>query len=355
MKIKDIKFSKENLDLIRPYTISYKTVTAVENLILEITLENGMYGMGASNPSKYVVGQDVNESFQDLQQADLDWLIGRDIRTMHQLCFEVKQKFAGKIGIITAFDLALHDAFSKYLDIPLVKYLGQKMKELPTSITIGIKNVEETLKEAQEYIDREFSVLKVKLGASLEEDLERLVKLREVYGSSVTIRIDANQGYSVEDLIVFHEKTKNLEIELVEQPLKANQIEEMKSLPEEIRKTIAADESLVGTESALSLVSGQKACGIFNIKLMKCGGVTYAKEICTIAENSGIDLMWGCNDESIISISAALHASFSSASTKYIDLDGSLDLAKDVVSGGFTIEKGWMRMNGKAGLGVEKL
>ena len=77
--------------------------------------------------------------------------------------------------------------------------------------------------------------------------------------------------------------------------------------------------------------------------------------IAEIARLGGIDLMWGCNDESIISITAALHTAFASRKTKYIDLDGSLDLAKDFVTGGFHLKDGIMSPTGKIGLGVEKI
>ena len=66
---------------------------------------------------------------------------------------------------------------------------------------------------------------------------------------------------------------------------------------------------------------------------MKCGGIAPAKEIATLAQHAGIDLMWGCNDESIISISAALHAALASPNTRYLDLDGSLDLSASVSTG----------------------
>ena len=88
---------------------------------------------------------------------------------------------------------------------------------------------------------------------------------------------------------------------------------------------------------------------------MKCGGIYQARKIAVIAENAGIDLMWGCNDESIVSITAGLHVAFSSANTKYIDLDGSLDMAKDAVKGGFILKDGYMMPNGKPGLGVDKI
>jgi L-Ala-D/L-Glu epimerase len=93
-------------------------------------------------------------------------------------------------------------------------------------------------------------------------------------------------------------------------------------------------------------------CGIFNIKLMKCGGIWPALRIATVAELAGIELMWGCMDESRIGISAALHAAFASPATRYLDLDGSFDLARDVADGGFVLENGSLRTAPSAGLGL---
>jgi L-alanine-DL-glutamate epimerase-like enolase superfamily enzyme len=191
------------------------------------------------------------------------------------------------------------------------------------------------------------------LGKNLEEDIERLVKLRERFGKKFTLRIDANQGYSTSETIEFYGRTKSLEIELIEQPLPAKSIAELRQLPVEIKKIVAADESLLSPADALHLVQPPTACGIFNIKLMKCGGISQALKIADIAESSGIDLFWGCNDESIISITAGLHAAFACPTTKYIDLDGSLDLEQDVVKGGFILKSGVMYCSDKPGLGLE--
>ena len=105
----------------------------------------------------------------------------------------------------------------------------------------------------------------------------------------------------------------------------------------------------------MELVKPPQASGIFNIKLMKCGGVDQALKIADIALHERVDLFWGCNDESIVSITAALHAAFACANTKYIDLDGSLDLGKDLVKGGFLLKDGAMSCSDKPGLGVERL
>ena len=354
-KIRDISVWDTDLGNTKPYTIAFKTVDEVRNAFVEISLDNGTTGIGSGNPSEYVVGENLSQCLEALQPKNLHFLIGRDIREFHQLTFEVWKTFPKNPSARAALDIALYDAFTKYLGVPLVRFLGQKMGSLPTSNTIGIKNVEETLREASDYIRRGFRILKVKLGKDPEEDIERVVRLREQLGNTIVIRIDANQGYTAAQTIDFYHRTKALNVELIEQPLPAKAVGEMKKLPDEIRKIVAADESLITPKDALELVRPPSAAGIFNIKLMKCGGVSQGLKIADIALHEGVDLFWGCNDESIVSITAALHAAFSCANTKYIDLDGSLDLGNDVVKGGFVLKDGIMYCSDQPGLGVERI
>jgi L-alanine-DL-glutamate epimerase-like enolase superfamily enzyme len=88
---------------------------------------------------------------------------------------------------------------------------------------------------------------------------------------------------------------------------------------------------------------------------MKCGGLLGAFEIATVAQATGTELFWGCYDESIISISAALHAAFSCPTTRYLDLDGSLTLAEDIVTGGFSLINGELSPTNGPGFGFERI
>ncbi len=119
-----------------------------------------------------------------------------------------------------------------------------------------------------------------------------------------------------------------------------------------IRKQVAADESLHGVTDAFKLAVSPQPFGIFNIKLMKCGGLAPGTQIADIAHLAGIDVMWGCMDESVVGISAALHAALSSPATRYLDLDGHLDLAQDIADGGFKIHEGRLYVLDKPGLGI---
>ena len=352
MKIRRISTWIEHFELSRPYTIAFRTVDSVRNGIVRIEADDGSVGLGCASPERFVTGETWDACGAALAEPGLQWLVGRGVHELAALCRELRARFPAAPAARAAVDIALHDLWAKRLGVPLADALGRAHEALPTSITIGIKDADATVEEAGEYLERGFRVLKVKLGHSLDDDIERLHRLRDFTGAAIRIRVDPNQGYTAEDLSRFVDETAGLDVEFLEQPMKADDVDAMRALPDAVKDRLAADETLQEDSDALALVEPPRACGIFNIKLMKCGGVHAAKRIASIAETAGIELMWGCMDESVVSISAALHAAFSSPATRYLDLDGSLDLARDVADGGFILENGVMRTLDAPGLGV---
>jgi len=295
-KIKSVKTFSENLELTRPYTIAYETFDSVENIFLILETVDGLIGVGAGSPSAFVTGETMVSAKEKLVEV-ADLLEGADIRKTQAIIQRIQLLFPNNPAVCAAADIALHDAYGKLLGLPLVDLWGRAHQSLPTSITIGIKSIEESIEEAKEYMG----------------------------------------------------------LELMEQPIHYDKVADMKKLPPNIRSICMADENLKTMEHALELAQKPLHFGLYNIKLMKCGGIAAGRTIAGIANLANIGLMWGCMDESIISITAALHAALSSPATKYLDLDGSLDLAKDIVKGGFILEDGYMRIGEGAGLGVELL
>ena len=354
MKIQSIHAWREKLSLKKPYTIAYKTIADTELIFTEIILQNGITGIGSSNPFPEVVKETSEIAVSNLNSAFIQDFIGRDIRTFQQLIDETAANFSKQPGTLAAIDIALHDAFGKYLGISVLDFYGRKTEALPTSITIGIKETKEMIEEAKGYQALGFRVLKIKTGHNVDEDIERIHKLKEAFANSFTIRVDANQGYTVENLQKFIRETRQ-DIELIEQPVQAGAENVLQQVNAEERKFLAADESLLDVTDASALSHPPQPYGIYNIKLMKCGGIKSGREIASIAKHAGIHLFWGCNDESIVSITAALHAAYSCSNTKYIDLDGSFDLSKDLVEGGFVLKDGCMHPVNKPGLGFSKI
>lgn len=355
MKIRSIKTWLENLPLTKPYTIAYKTTTHTEIVFLEITLENGVTGLGASNPFEDVVGETPADAFHNLHSAIVtELLVGKDIRTFQHLIASAGKLFPHLPGTLAAIDIALHDAFCKFLGISVLDFYGQQQEALPTSVTIGIKPADEMVEEARGYQRLGFRRLKIKTGLDVDADIERVLRLHADFGKQMLIRVDANQGYDVPALQKFINATNKIGLELIEQPMKAGREPELAVFPEADRKLLVADECLLDAGSAIKLAQMPQPYGVFNIKLMKCGGILGARQIATIAEPAGINLFWGCNDESIVSITAALHVAYSCSNTRFLDLDGSFDLSKDLVEGGFLLKDGYMYVRPEPGLGLTR-
>ena len=355
MRITAVDARVEAIPLARPYTITFRTVTAIETVVVRVHDSAGRVGLGAASPEPHVTGE-TNLACQAALAPDaLGWLVGRDVRTLPELARSLGARLGATPAARAALDMALHDLWAQALGLPLCDLLGRAHRMLPTSITIGIKPTDEALAEADEYVGRGFIALKVKIGRDLEADIERLHKLRERVGPGIALRADANQGYSVEQTRRFFVATAALGLELLEQPIAAAATRALSELPADMCARIAADEGLLTPADALALAVPPHPCGVFNIKLMKCGGLWPALRIATVAELAGIALMWGCMDESRIGIAAALHGAFASPATRLLDLDGSLDLARDVAAGGFVLEDGCLRTTSAPGLGLTLL
>ena len=356
MKISRVRSWRQAVPLSRPYTIAFMTTSEVEILFVEMRTEDGRIGLGSATPVEEITGESIEDCAAALDPDRLgEMFAGRDARALGTLVRLAGDRMATTPAARAAVDMALHDLFAHSLELPLVDLLGRCHEAIPTSITIGIKDLDESLAEADEYLGRGFRVLKVKTGVDYEGDVERLAKLRERVGERVAIRVDANLGYSLEQMAAFGPVMAKLAIEFAEQPVSVEDFGGLRRLSPDLRRLIAADESLQGERDAIDLACEPSPCGIYNIKLMKAGGITAGLNIARTAEAAGKALMWGCMDESVIGISAALHAAYASPATRYLDLDGSFDLARDPAAGGFELRDGALHTLDQPGLGVRLL
>jgi L-alanine-DL-glutamate epimerase-like enolase superfamily enzyme len=349
MKISGIRSSLEHLGLAKPYSIAGYTFTDVSIAFLEIELANGIIGLGTGSPAEEVVGETAEMCALNLASDFVQRLVGRDIADYQSIIRDIRAHFPHLPGTQAAIDLALHDAFAKWKGKSVISLFGQKIKELPTSVTIGIMSIDEAIEEARAFEKLGFKILKVKTGENVEEDIERVKRLQEHIGKRMKIRVDPNQGYDLSALKKFILQTSG--IELIEQPLPVGRETELLGLGFE---GLMADESITDLAAAKKWSQKPMPFNIYNIKLMKAGGIQSAMEIAQVAQRAQINIFWGCNDESILSITAALHVAYAMPNTRYLDLDGSFDLAHDIVKGGFRLHDGCMRLEGKLGFGVEK-
>jgi len=353
VKLEALEAWTEHIPLTRPYTIAYESVDATQ--LLFVRARSGRHvGLGCASPLVEVTGESIAAATAALSEASLAEFRGARLDEFAPLLARIASAHRRTPAARAALDMALHDLRARIAGVALVEQLGRVHEALPTSITIGIKDsVAEVLAEAEEYVARGFRLIKLKTGRELSQDIERVRRLRERFGASIRLRIDANQGLTPGELGRQFAAADEYDVEFVEQPLPPALDAQLAALPAAMRARLALDESLLDERDALRLVQPAPPCAIFNVKLMKCGGIAPALEIARIAEHAGVALMWGCSDESRIGIAAALHAAFACRATRYLDLDGHLDLARDPARGGFSIEAGVMRLTNEPGLGVE--
>lgn len=351
MKIESVELEVLDVPLSRPYAIAFRATESAQIARVRVVGEGGLAGHGAASPVPEITG----ETFEACVAA-LGWrevLVGREALDLPERLRELERATPDAPAARAALDVALHDLWARAHGRPLVEMLGRARAPLETSITIGIRSLAETLAEAEEYLARGFRALKVKIGESLDADVERLVRLREHVGDGVAIRADANVGYPPSAVERFFAAAAAARVELLEQPAPREHDDEIRRLPEAIRRRLAADESLHDEDDALELARAPRPYGVWNVKLMKCGGIAPALRIARVARENGIGLMWGCMDESVISIAGALHAAYACAATRMLDLDGSFDLARDPARGGFDLVEGRLETTAAPGLGVE--
>jgi L-alanine-DL-glutamate epimerase-like enolase superfamily enzyme len=349
VKIARLDVRAADVPLTRPYAVASHATDAASMLLLRLVTEGRAVGLGAATPEPEVNGDTRDGAVAELLDI-ADAIAGRAVAELSAFSSLLAQLRSP--GARMALDLALHDLWAQAVGKPLVDLLGRQHTALPTSVTIGLGDVAMTLREADEYTARGFTALKVKIGQDLGLDVERLVRLREHVGRGVTLRVDGNLGYQPQQLLQLLRATQALDLEFVEQPLPCDRIDAQRALPAAITAMLMADESLHGEDDARALAAPPRAFGSFNIKLVKCGGIRPARAIAAIARDHGLPVMWGCMDESRIAIAAALHAAYSCAATRWLDLDGHLDLAHDFATGGFTLERGVLRLGDGPGLGV---
>ncbi|TNE50962.1 MAG: dipeptide epimerase [Bacteroidetes bacterium] len=349
MKIVRVSFERLDLELTQPYTIAYETISEATNFILRIETDAGLAGWGCAAPDPVVTNEtpaDVEAAIRDVIQPALT---GANPLHYVRILHELKAALSSSSSALAMVDMALFDLLARKAGIPLYQLLGGYRHAIPTSITIGILSVVDTMKMAARYVREGFFILKLKGGLNVEEDIEKIHLLRKKY-PQIILRFDGNQGYSVEEAVYFYKATKAAGVEIFEQPLSIDQEKLIAAVTGQVSIPVMADESLKSLKDVHRLVK-HDSIDMVNVKLMKVGGIWEGMHINSVAKAADMEVMVGCIDECALGIAAGLHFALSRPNVEYADLDGHIDFKDDPFLGLFSLEKGILTPSDEPGLG----
>lgn len=334
-----ITWQQFELTLKHTFRIS-RSASSTANVVIVELEHDGIVGYGEASPTRrYGESVETIAAFLgklDFSRYDSPFLL-EDILTA------VDAVAPGNTSAKCAVDLALHDWVGKKLNMPLYQLWGLNPANSPlSSFTIAIDSkevVEQKVREAEE-----FPILKVKVGA--DNDEEMITTIRKL--TDKLLYVDANEGWKDKHLALRRVQwLKDQNVGFIEQPMPADQLDDIRWLREKSEIPLIADESV------LRLHEIPRLAGAFdgiNIKLMKCTGLREAMRMINTARALHLKVMMGCMIETAVGISAGAHIA---PLLDYADLDGNVLISNDPFDG-VRNKKGRLTLTDKPGLGVAR-
>jgi len=351
MRIKRVELFKANLPMKYPFRIAIGEVTVADTLYVLIHTDEGLTGTGEANLFTPVVGETLATAFAaavDLARL----LIGTDPLNIEERVAAMRRFMPAQPTTRSAFDMALYDLAGKAADLPLYALLGGPRREITTDNTVGIDTTEAMVERAISFKARGFPAVKVKVGTTAEQDIDRIRRIREALGPETLIRIDANQGWDRVSAVRALRGMEPYNVQYCEQPVAAWDYASMKDVRDKTAIPIMADESVFDEHDAFTLAA-MRACDLLNIKLAKSGGIHVGLKINAVGEAAGMRCMVGCMTESRLGLTASAHLASSRPNIVFADLDGADMLAADPILGGMIYgEGGRIRLPDGPGLGA---
>jgi L-alanine-DL-glutamate epimerase-like enolase superfamily enzyme len=331
-----LNIKKFVLPLKHTFKISRESHDFQDSMIVSLSFQ-GETGYGESTANPY-----YNFTVEGMR-AEIE-AIRAEIESFGFTKPEIFHEFLTKKGLsnfaICALDLAAHDLYGKLAKKPLYELWRTTNRLYPiTNYTIGIDTIDKMVAKMKE---KPWPIYKIKLGTA--NDVSIVKELRQY--TDAVFRIDANCAWTAGETISNATVLKELGVEFLEQPLRADDWQGMEKVVHRSVLPVIADESCVeegDVEKCALHFNG------INIKLTKCGGLTPARRMIKEGKELGLKIMVGCMTESTVGVSAIAQLL---PQLDYVDMDGAMLLASDIADGVRILDDGKVVFPSLGGSGI---
>ena len=324
-----------------PFVIARGAYAEHVNVLVRIVDDAGDFGLGEAAPNAYY-GESIASAVAALEQA-VPVMARVDCADVEAAERALRAALPRARSVTAALSVALHDLAGKRRSLPVHRMWGlDPATAPPSSFTIPI--ADEAVLEKRIARAAEYPILKIKLGSG---DERRVLEIVRRAAPHKTLRVDANAAWSRAHALEMLDVLDGHGVELLEQPLAADDVEGLALLQSRTRIPLVADESCRIVEDVARLAGAVEG---INIKLAKCGGLAEARRMVLAAREQGMRVMAGCMIESSVGISGAAQLA---PMLDYADLDGAALLADDPFTG-VTIPGGRITFPDDAGIGARR-
>jgi len=349
--IQEIRVYPLQAPLLQPFRIAIGQHNNLDNLLVTLRLSDGSLGLGEAAIASHITGESIEQTKENLL-AVAQCLKGHNAADYLRISHWLHDSFPHNKAAVASIEMALLDAITRYMKIPLWKMFGAKAYRLKTDITIVIACLEETQEKVREFYRRGFRSFKVKIGRDMDLDFKR-VEAVAALAPHCQIILDANQAFNAKQALEFLKimDKARIKIDLIEQPVAKGDIDGLKRVTRLSKVVVCADESASSIVDVMGLIK-EKAVGAINIKLMKTG-LVYSSEIARLAKANGLKLMIGGMMESNVAMMAAAHLAGGLGCFDFIDLDTPFFIKKELQRNPYLSDKGVYDLTKiKSGIGI---
>jgi muconate cycloisomerase len=357
LPIADVRVTLADIPVRRPHKMSFTTLEAVNFAFVRLETADGLTGWGEA---ACLGGPTWSEESAESVAAVIErhiapWVRGRDASGIEALRLEMARRLQGNPFARAAVEMALWDLNGRALGVPVHRLLGGRVRDrVELSWSLAGSRLDDEIAETAEKIRLGHRIFKIKTAAlPVAQDVERVRRIREAVGPTVSLRVDANQGWDRPTALRAIRALEPYDLDFVEQPVARWDLEGMAWLGKSVTVPLMADESCFSPHDALA-IARLGGVSILGLKLTKSAGLLGSLAIARIAEAAGMSCYVGCMIETSIGTAAYLQVALAAAPVTWgCELFGPLLLQGDVVREPVRYADGFILARDGPGLGVE--
>ncbi len=354
MKITRVDVFVVQVPLKGTFTTSQSARTHQKSVVIEVHTDTGLSGLGNVDPSPKYSDETPEEIVSCLTNTLIPVVLNSDPRDIVLRMVDMDRAVSGHYHAKAALEMAFYDLSGKALSVPVYRLLGGPVCEKVPLISSWIGHIppDAAAEQAGYWVEKGFQTLKIKVGHDVAESVERIRVIREAVGPNIKLRVDANEGFTVDEAIKAIKGFTPYDILYCEQPVPRDDWNGMARVRESVDVPIMADEGIVGPKDLIVTVE-KKAADIVKVKVMKNGGLYGTGRMIWLAGSLGLKCVLGHGFTLGINSWSEIHLAASLPNIMMpIETTGMLKVEEDVISEPIQVENGCVELSQAPGLGA---